>query len=173
MMTPSKFILALAVLGLGAGLSTALADDDDHGDNNHERHFEARLLGANEVPPVSTQASGRLRATLNHDETELTFSLSWENLTADAAVAHIHFGPSRVNGGVMVFFCGGGGQPACPMGASATITGTITAANVVGPTGQGIDPGEFAEVVRAIRTQAYANVHNARFPGGEIRGQLN
>ena len=171
-MKPSKFVLALAVLALGAGPSVAPANDDDD-NNNHERHFEARLFGANEVPPVSTRASGRLRATLNHSETELAFQLSWEDLTADAAVAHIHFGPSRVNGGVMVFFCGGGGQPACPAGASATISGTITAANVVGPTGQGIDPGEFAEVVRAIRTQAYANVHNARFPGGEIRGQLN
>jgi CHRD domain-containing protein len=171
-MKPSKFVLALAVLALGAFPSSARADDDDE-NNNHERHFEARLFGANEVPPVSSRASGRLRATLNHAETELSFQLSWEDLTADAAVAHIHFGPSRVNGGVMVFFCGGGGQPACPAGASATITGTITAANVVGPTGQGIDPGEFAEVVRALRTQAYANVHNARFPGGEIRGQLN
>jgi hypothetical protein len=172
-MNPSKFALALAVLALGAGPSVAPADDDDD-NNNHERHFEARLFGANEVPPVSTRAQGRLRATLNHSETELRFELSWEDLTADAAVAHIHFGPRAVNGGVMVFFCGGGGQPACPAGASATITGTITAANVIGPTGQGIDVGEFAEVVRAIRTnQGYANVHNTRFPGGEIRGQLN
>ena len=168
---PSRFFLALALVGLGAGLPTALADDDRNGDS-HERHFEARLLPGNEVPPISSEARGRLRATLNHAETELVFALSWENLTADAAVAHIHFGPSRVNGGVMVFFCGGGGQPACPAGPSASITGRITADNVVGPTGQGIEPGEFAEVVRAIRTQAYANVHNARFPGGEIRGQL-
>ena len=173
MMNPSKFILALAVLGLGAGLPTVLADDDDHDGDNHQRHFEARLSPGNEVPPVSSRASGRLRATLNGDETELRFELSWENLTADAAVAHIHFGPSKVNGGVMVFFCGGGGQPACPAGASATVTGTIDADNVVGPAGQGIDTGEFAEVVRALRTQAYANVHNARFPGGEIRGQLH
>jgi hypothetical protein len=171
MTNPSRFLLALALVGLGAGLPTALADDDHDGDS-HERHFEARLAPGNEVPPVSSQAKGRLRATLNHAETEISFALSWEDLTADATVAHIHFGPSRVNGGVMVFFCGGGGQPACPTGASASITGTITAANVVGPAGQGIDVGEFAEVIRAIRTQAYANVHNARFPGGEIRGQL-
>ena len=168
----SKFVLALAALAVATFTPAARADDDDH--DNHERRFEARLAGANEVPPVSTQAQGRLRATLNHAETELQFELSWEDLTADAAVAHIHFGPRAVNGGVMVFFCGGGGQPACPAGTSATITGTITAANVVGPTGQGIDAGEFAEVVRAIRTnQGYANVHNTRFPGGEIRGQLN
>lgn len=172
-MNPSKLALALAVLALGAGPSVATADDDD-ASNSHERHFEARLLGANEVPPISTAAEGHLHATLNHSETELQFELSWENLTADAAVAHIHFGPRAVNGGVMVFFCGGGGQPACPTGASASITGTITAANVVGPTGQGIDVGEFAEVVRAIRNnQGYANVHNSRFPNGEVRGQLN
>jgi hypothetical protein len=172
MTNPSKLILALAVLGLGAGLSTALADDDRDGDG-HERHFEARLSPANEVPPVSSPARGRLRATLNHAETELQFTLSWEDLTVDATVAHIHFGPSRVNGGIMVFFCGGGGQPACPAGTTATVTGTITAAHVIGPAGQGIEAGEFAEVVRAMRSQAYANVHNTRFPGGEIRGQLN
>src|SRR4029450_2386601 len=111
-MNPSKFVLALTVLALGAGPSVAPAGDgsDNH---SHERHFEARLFGANEGPPLSTRAQGRLRATLNHSETELTFQLSWEDLTADAAVAHIHFGPSRVNGGVMVFFCGGG-RPAPP-----------------------------------------------------------
>ena len=52
-------------------------------------------------------------------------------------------------GGVAVFLCGGGGKPACP--ASGTVTGTIVAADVVGPAGQGITANEFAEVVRAIR----------------------
>jgi len=35
------------------------------------------------------------------------------------------------------------------------------------------EPGEFAEVLAAIRNGvAYANVHSAKFAGGEIRGQL-
>jgi hypothetical protein len=44
---------------------------------------------------------------------------------------------------------------------------------VIGPTGQGIAPGEFAELVRAIRAGAtYANVHTDKHPTGEIRGHI-
>jgi hypothetical protein len=44
---------------------------------------------------------------------------------------------------------------------------------VVGPTGQGIEAGAFAEIVAAIKEgTAYANVHSTKWPGGEIRGQL-
>jgi CHRD domain len=55
----------------------------------------------------------------------------------------------------------------------ATISGTATADDVVGPTGQGIAPGEFDEVLDAIRAGVtYANVHSSTFGGGEIRAQL-
>ena len=54
------------------------------------------------------------------------------------------------------------------------MTGTITAADIVGPAGQGIEAGSFDEAVRAIRAGAvYANVHTTRWGGGEIRGQVN
>ena len=74
----------------------------------------------------------------------------------------------------MVFFCGGGAQPACPPAASGTITGTITVANMVGGAStQGIAPPDLASVMRAIRGGAsYANMHTSNFPGGEIRGQI-
>jgi hypothetical protein len=73
----------------------------------------------------------------------------------------------------MIFLCGGGGQPACPAATAGTVTGTITPTNVTGPTLQGITPGDLAAALRAIAGgEGYANIHTARFPGGEIRGQV-
>jgi len=47
------------------------------------------------------------------------------------------------------------------------------AANVIGPAGQGIAPGEFSKVLEAIRSGVtYVNVHSVQFPPGEIRGQV-
>ena len=54
----------------------------------------------------------------------------------------------------------------------------LTPANIVGPVGQGIAPSlngvnEFDELVEMILDGlSYANVHSAKFPGGEVRGQL-
>ena len=51
---------------------------------------------------------------------------------------------------------------------------TVGADHVIGPAAQGIAPGEFEEIVAAIRAgRAYANVHTTKFPGGEIRAQIN
>ena len=80
-----------------------------------------------------------------------------------------------VGGGVIAFLCGGGSKPAYPPGTAteAVVTGVITAADIIGPTAQGIEPGSFDEAVRAIRAGAtYANVHSTRWPAGEIRGQI-
>ena len=94
------------------------------------------------------------------------------DLEAPVLFAHIHFGQRSVNGGVAAFLCGGGSKPACPQ--SGTVTGTIVPTDVIGPVGQGIAAGEFDELVAAIRAgRAYANVHSTKFPGGEVRGQIN
>ena len=57
----------------------------------------------------------------------------------------------------------------------AEVTGTRTAADMFGgATAQGIAPGEFEELVRALRAGvAYANVHTQARAGGEIRGQFD
>jgi hypothetical protein len=159
-------LLALALVVCAALGRGAAAD-------HREIALRATLRGLNEVPPTTSRATGTLRATLDETGHRISFTLEFRNMTANPTAAHIHFGPSKVNGGVMVFFCGGGGQPACPAATSGTVTGTITAANVVGPAEQGIEPRDFADVVYAIVTRnAYANIHSRRFPNGEIRGQV-
>jgi hypothetical protein len=125
------------------------------------------------VPAANSDGSGTFRAIIHEDGT-ITFTETFNNLTGSPLVSHIHFGEIHVAGGVMIFLCGGGGQPACPAVSSGRIdNGTITAANVVGPAGQGITAGDLASALRAIRQGAgYVNIHTTKFPGGEIRGQV-
>ncbi len=166
-----KLYLYLAVVAvvLSAGLWAAIAFPalGAPASNN----FDARLDGFHEVPAVSTTGSGSFSAKTSVDDTEITFELSYSGLEGVAAAAHIHLGQPGVNGGIIVHLCGSGGKPACP--ASGTVTGTIVAADVVGPAAQGIAPGEFDELLRALREGAtYTNVHTNLFPNGEIRGEI-
>ena len=132
---------------------------------------KAELDGFQEVPAISSTGSGEFRARISQDDSTIEFELSYSGLEGTALFAHIHLGQPGVAGGVSVFLCGGGGKPACP--ASGTVTGTVIAADVIGPTGQGIAPGELGELLRAIRERVtYANVHTTKHPGGEIRGQI-
>jgi len=95
--------------------------------------------------------------------------------------SHIHFGARGQSGGISLFLCtnlgnGPAGTQACPASASesAPVTGVSSAANIIGPAGQGIAAGEFAELVAAIRAgAAYVNVHSSKYPGGEIRAQFS
>ncbi len=137
--------------------------------------FKAHLDGFAEVPALSTTGSGELSVHMSGDA--LNYALSYTALEGNILQSHIHLGQTGVNGGISVFLCtnlgnGPAGTPTCPV-PPATVTGTLTATEVVGPAGQGIAPGEFEELLRAIEAGAtYGNVHTDLYPGGEIRGQL-
>ena len=141
------------------------------------KQLRAQLDGYNEVPAVSTAASGTFRASVGGSGDQITYSLSYAALEDAVTQAHIHFGQRTASGGISVWLCGNfattpAGVQACPP-APATIEGTITAASVVGPANQGIAAGEFEELKAAIRAGlTYANVHSAKFAPGEIRGQI-
>ena len=98
--------------------------------------FAANLLGDSEVPPINSTGTASFQMEISG--TTITFTMTFSGLSSNLVVSHLHFAPTKVAGGVMIFLCGGGGQPACPAATSGTITGTIVAANVTGPTSQGI-----------------------------------
>lgn len=160
-------LFALALLG-----TAAFGQDWDGRD-----FVKANLVSFEQVPSVLATGHGRFEAAVDEDGT-ISWRLSYADMSSPVVQAHIHFGASRTNGGVVVFLCGVV-KPACP--ASGTITGTITAADVsVLPASnadsvipQGIPPGDLAGLITAIRSgDTYINVHTQTFPSGEIRGQL-
>jgi len=106
------------------------------------------LTGANEVPPVSTSASGTGTVTVNPDHTVVA------NITVtgmEATASHIHMGAPGANGPVIVPFTKTGDNKfSAPAGAKLT--------------------DEQYAAFKAGNT--YVNVHSDAHKGGEIRAQL-
>jgi hypothetical protein len=168
---------ARAKLAAGVGVVTALGGAGAVALAQGGSDFNEQLTGYQEVPALSTSGHGTFRASIRSHGSAIKYRLSYAGLEAKPQQAHIHLGQRGVSAGVIVFLCSNlSGAPAdtqpCP-DAPATVTGTLRAADVIGPAAQGIDPGEFGELVRAIRAGAtYANVHTEKYPAGEIRAQL-
>jgi hypothetical protein len=169
--------VALAVL-IAVSLSTLVQAD------RNDRRIRIALSGYQEVPSVSTPGSGEFSATIAKDDQSFDYELSYSGLVGTVQQSHIHFAQRSVNGSIVVWLCQTATTPApaavalitpvCPQ--SGTVTGTITAANVLtaGTASQQILAGELAEVLAAMRAGfAYVNVHATPLnPGGEIRGQF-
>ena len=166
-----------------AGIVSAphmLANNGHFGGHDRGNRIFTRLSGFNETPQtLSTPASGEFKAKITRENT-IEFELRFRNLESNVTQAHIHFGAPGLQGGIAVWLCGTTAAPgpagteSCGEGQTAgIITGTITAADVIGPAGQGIAVGEFEELLDAIDAGAsYANVHSVNRGGGEIRGRL-
>ncbi len=164
-----------AHLVLLSGLTTALPITA-----NETETVRAGLAGFKEVPVISTAASGSFRADIDDKAGTIAYELSYSRLEGDVAQAHIHVGQRSVNGSISVFLCQTeaspdptGLAPRCPR--SGKVSGVLQAANMIegGIVDQGIAPGDFDELVAAIRAGvAYVNVHSTTFPAGEVRGQM-
>jgi hypothetical protein len=141
-------------------------------------NFRAHLTGDNEVPPNASQGQGQAIIQVNEDETAISYRLIASNIE-NVVASHIHVGAPDVNGPVVAFLFGNV-PPAGGRTDGVLATGTITAANLVGPlAGQPLSA--LVDEIEAGNT--YVNVHTndgvdppntgpGDFPGGEIRGQL-
>ena len=128
---------------------------------------------------VSTTGNGTFTARISNDESQIEWQLTYNDLEGAVQQSHIHFGQKGITGPISVFLCtnlGNGpvGTQPCPA-PPATISGTITAADVTNLANErGISAGELDELIRAMRAGAtYVNVHSTRWPGGEIRSQID
>jgi hypothetical protein len=106
------------------------------------------LTGAQEVPPVSTTASGRSTIAVASDR-----SVSGSVIVSgvEATAAHIHQGAMGANGPVIV-----------PLAKTSATTFSV-------PAGAKLTDAQYVALQEG---KLYINVHSAAHPGGEIRLQM-
>ncbi|MEJ7914481.1 MAG: CHRD domain-containing protein, partial [Chitinophagaceae bacterium] len=112
---------------------------------------DVALSGANEVPPVTTTATGLATFRLTSDKKLYTKFVVNNVPAGDTLTAsHIHTGAPGVNGPVIV-----------PIYNTAAEFGTVKIITLAEPT--------FTSVKSGV---VYANAHSRRHPGGIVRGQI-
>jgi hypothetical protein len=193
-----RTIVATAGLLALIAPATGSAHDDRH---DNDRRLRTDLSGFNEVigpnlglGAIFSTGSGRLKLKVDKQNRTVDYELTYSFPDAAATPtvgaqfvnqAHLHFGQKHTTGGINVWLCQSADNPApaavaaatpaCPS-PSGTVSGTIRAAQVLALAGQGFPAGEdgFDALLDALQNDAiYGNVHTDRFPGGEIRGQLD
>jgi hypothetical protein len=138
---------SVSLLG-GCAIAPPAAHQGDRQENLAA--FSAQLSGASEVPPVSSRGRGQIVAVLDRQTLLLRWKMSFSGLDSAATAAQLH-GPAGAgrNARPIITF---EAPPKSPLEGRATLT-----------------PEQASDLLSG---QWYANVHTARHPSGEIRGQL-
>lgn len=113
-------------------------------------NYTASLVGGSAVPPVQTGAQGNAAVTLDPTTNLMTYQVAHAGLSGPVTGAHIH-GPAGTSGTgpIVVPFRN---TDRTPIQGSASLTN--------------------AQVSQLRAGSYYINVHTARNPTGEIRGQI-
>lgn len=139
-----KKILAIASILTVMLVASCKKDEVD----SNEVKFGASLKGSEEVPAVTTTATGTFDATYNKDTKILTYTVNYTGITPTAW--HIHKGAVGVTGPVIFPF---GNTFSSPFNAT---TAALTA----------------EQETDLMNGMYYVNIHSSKSPSGEIRGQL-
>lgn len=170
------------VLIVGAALAGVASCDEVSFPTPTAEEFQAALAGANEVPPVSSTASGSAVFAVALD-TFMTWRLDVATIDSTTA-AHIHVGATGVPGGILVTLFTGptsactatSTSPRCRVGFTGALAqGQFVPSQLMAqlPAGFGTTARErFDSLLTLMRSGgAYVNVHTVANGGGEIRGQ--
>jgi Cu/Zn superoxide dismutase len=146
-MKPTKLIAVFAALAIAClALASAAGAASQAG-----TPVTAKLTAKAEVPAPKGGASGTGAFTATLKGSKLTWKLTWSKLTGPANAAHIHLGKPGKAGNVVVPLCA---AATCKSGVHGTAT---------------LKPA----VLKALKAGGtYVNVHTAKNPAGEIRGQV-
>ncbi len=152
------------LLGLGLG-----CDDDDPLSPAAPTSFAATLAGSNEVPAVSSTATGSATFTVNVNGS-ISYTVRVANLSTNVTNCHIHTGRTDISGGVLVTLC----NAATP---GPITTETTVASGTIVEGANTSTPGSTPTTLEGLRGlmesgSLYVNVHTTTVPGGEIRGQI-
>jgi len=115
-----------------------------------DQAYVATLSGSQEVPAVSTPATGLGIFTLSQSQNKLAFRVVFAGLSSAVVNAHFHTGALGVAGPVIQSLL-------------AQVAGNVIEGEIV-PTA--------AFITSLAQGQIYINIHTANNTGGEIRGQL-
>jgi len=101
--------IVLAGLMFAATVATVTHVAADDRGNGRDNKLRTSLKGFNEVPIVSTGATGKFRAEIVETATgtAIEYELSFSGLGGVVAQSHIHLAQKDVNGGIVLWLCQG------------------------------------------------------------------
>ncbi|MDQ1356661.1 MAG: hypothetical protein QOF20_2200 [Acidimicrobiaceae bacterium] len=141
-------VVTLSAIGLAGSASFAAATP-----SAHVAVLHSTMTGAQEVPgPGDPNASGSTVVVLNAITGTVCYVIRVSGISSPLTAGHIHSAPAGVAGPVVVPF---------PLTGGPTVFAGCTTA----------DKSLIQKIINHPR-RYYTNVHNAQFPGGVIRGQL-
>jgi hypothetical protein len=137
--------------------------------------FTDAMFGNNETPPTGSPATGQAKVTVDTVANTLRVQESWTGLIGGAAsAAHIHCcSLPGVAAPVALPFTGFPGTSSGTYDTTFDLTLTTTYTSGFLASGGGTAAGAESLLISSMTAGlTYTNIHNATFPGGEIRGQL-
>ena len=142
-----------AVLAITSLLIVGCDNNDDDDRDNGSYTISGSASGSQEVPAVTTSATGTISGTYDARTNSLTYSINWNGLSNIVTGLHFH-GPAVV------------GQEA---GVIHPLTITTN-----GTTGGASGTLTLADTTEAhlLGGRLYYNIHTVLNPDGEIRGQM-